>query len=103
MGRLRDAHRHSFVYPASRHDGKENWYLIREGQVMAVQRGPLTSNARAKCLRSLDAVFPDDNRTWPRVASEDLDVVLLVATWFRKDPGELATVLSPEEARGLCC
>ena len=102
LGRLRDAHRYSFVYPTCGHDGEENWYLIREGQIMAVQRGPGNSRARGECLMAIDAVFLRDNRTLVPIAPEDLDVVLLVAAWFRKHPGELAIVLSSEEARRLC-
>ena len=102
LQRLREVHRYSFVYPARGRGGKENWYLIREGQVMAAERRPCNSRTARNCLKALDAVFPRDGRTQLPIAPENLDMVLLVAHWFRKYPRELGAVLSPEQARGFC-
>lgn len=102
LGRLREARRCSLVYPARGFCGKENWYLIREGEVRAVARGPRNARASQDLLKALDAVFPPGDRTCPSATPDDLDVVLLVSRWFREQPGELAGGLSPDEARTLC-
>lgn len=75
---------------------------IREGQVMAVEQGPRSWRTSSRCLKALDAVFPRSDHAQRPIAPEDLDVVLLVARWFREHPGELEAVLSPEEAHGRC-
>jgi excinuclease ABC subunit C len=102
LQQLRKARRQSCVYPARGRRGKESWYLIREGQIMGVEQGPRNSRTSARCLKALDAVFPRHDREQRPIAPEDLDVVLLVARWFRDHPGELEAILSPEEARGRC-
>ncbi|MHC4178670.1 MAG: UvrB/UvrC motif-containing protein [Planctomycetota bacterium] len=102
LHRLREVHRYSFIYPARGHGRSENWYLIREGQIVGVEQGPRNRRTSSRCLKALGTVFPSDDRTRPPTAPEDLDVVLLVARWFRKHPGELEAVLSPEGARGIC-
>lgn len=102
LRRLREAQRYSFVYPARGRGGKVNWYLIREGQIMGVQRRPNNARTSGRCLKALDAVFPRGGHAHPPVAPDDLDKVLLVARWFREFPGELQTVLSPDEARKRC-
>jgi len=102
LQRLREAHGYSFVYPVGGHGGRENWYLIQAGRIMAVERGPRRWKASPACVKALDAVFPRDRRSGPPTGLEDLDGVLLVARWFRTHPGELETVLSPEAARRRC-
>jgi excinuclease ABC subunit C len=102
LQRLREARRHSGVYPAPGCGGEHNWYLIREGQVVDVKRAPRDRRTSDRCLMSLNAVFPRDRRTRPPMLPEDIDVVLLVARWFREHPGELNAILSPEEARRRC-
>ena len=101
LQRLREAYRHSFVYPARGRGRTETWYLIREGQIVAVEQGPRKGRTSARCLQALDAVFSRDDSMHASIPPEDLDVVLLVARWFREHPGELSSVLSPEEARRL--
>jgi excinuclease ABC subunit C len=99
---LREVRGYSFVYRVRGHGSSENWYLIREGQIMGVEQGPRNSRSSGRCSEALDAVFPNDDGPRPPTAPEDLDVVLLVARWFRKHPGELEAVMSPEEARRRC-
>jgi hypothetical protein len=36
------------------------------------------------------------------MGAEDVEMLLLVTSWFRRFPGELARVLRPREARKLC-
>ncbi len=102
LQRLREAYGRSFVYPARVGRGKENWYLIREGRIMAVRRGPNGRQASTRCLAALDAAFPRDDRSPGLIAPEDLDASLLVARWFRERPEELDRVLPPETARERC-
>jgi excinuclease ABC subunit C len=102
LQRLREARHHTFVYPVRGLVGRKNWYLIREGQIMGVERAPHTGRASARCLKALDVVFPQDGCLPLPVAAERLDMALLLARWFREHPEESAAVLSAEEARDLC-
>lgn len=79
LQRLRDARRHSFVYPAAGYDDKENWYLIRHGQVVSVQRKPSDAKSFRRCRQALEAVFACDNGTSAAYLPEDVDVMFLVA------------------------
>jgi len=91
-----------FVYPAHGIDGGRKWYLIRNGQAVAAQREPQDSRTARTCLERLDAVFAKGDLAPVRTAIEDFDMVLLVAGWFRKNPGELECALPPEEASSMC-
>ncbi|MHB1034220.1 MAG: GIY-YIG nuclease family protein [Pirellulales bacterium] len=102
LDRLRQARRdYSFVYPLP-HDGGETWYVVDHGQVMTAMPAPVDRRTARECLAFLERTYPGDR---PRPAGEnleDLDVILLVAAWFRRHPAELDRVLWPVEARRRC-
>ncbi len=102
LDRLRQARRDfSFVYPLP-HNGGETWYVLDHGQVMAAMPGPTDRPTARQCLAVLERVYPGDR---PRPAAEDvedLDVILLIAAWFRRRPAELKQVLWPVEALRRC-
>ncbi|MFM7152435.1 MAG: GIY-YIG nuclease family protein [Gemmataceae bacterium] len=86
LARLRQALSQSFIYPVRNHDGQESHILIHHGSVQAVLTpGDLLSPTTA--LNRLDVAFqkPIDCDV---PFTQGIDVVLLVASWFRRFPGE---------------
>ncbi|GLC28371.1 GIY-YIG nuclease family protein [Roseisolibacter agri] len=93
-GRLQRFHagadRLSFVYRAAGHDGTDRLYLVRRGTVRAELAPPATPEDEAALRALVDRVFhaPDGGE----VPTHDMDEFYLVASWFRRHPGELARV-----------
>jgi excinuclease ABC subunit C len=103
LERLRHARdRHSFVYPVTGHDGREVWYLIRRGVAAAALPAPRETaemkRAEAEMARVFGAAPPWTGAT----PAEEIDGVLLVATWFRKHAAERERVLEPGRALESC-
>ena len=92
---VREASRHSFVYPVRGHDGAELWYLIHGGRVCAVVPAPRDDVGRRHAAARLEAVYRRDSSP-PGVG--EVDGVLLVAAWFRRRTEERQRTLEPAEA-----
>lgn len=94
---LRQARKeNTFVYPLVGADGRTVWYLIHRGRVRGAcfQPGCAASTAMARAL--LADVYAAD--PGPGVTPGQVDHVLLVSGWFRKDPAQKAGLLTPTEA-----
>ncbi|HMC66050.1 MAG TPA: GIY-YIG nuclease family protein [Gemmataceae bacterium] len=97
LDRLRQARqRHSFVYPVRGHDGRDLWYLIHHGRIVAVVPSPRDAVTRARAAEAVDAVF--FARTSWQVPAEQIDGVLLVTAWFQRRPEERRRTISPANA-----
>ena len=91
---LRNAReRHSFVYRQVGRAGRPLWYLIHRGQVGRVIVEPRTKRQKAEADRLIAQVFRDRDETGLTPVAE-VDSVLLVAAWFRKNPEEKSKVKS---------
>jgi excinuclease ABC subunit C len=94
--------RHAFVYELDTVDAGQQWYLFRGGRVRAVVDAPTNRRRARRCLRQLDRVYdagPDESDAAP---AEDLEAILLAASWFRRYPAELDRTLLPRQAREIC-
>jgi excinuclease ABC subunit C len=101
LERLREARlNYSFVYPVSNHAGSTNWYVIRGADVRHVVAAPRGGQPHRRCLDLLTATY--DQHPHVADAPEDVEVVRLVAGWFRRHPHALKRVLSPEAAIAHC-
>jgi excinuclease ABC subunit C len=101
LERLRQAVRHSFVYPVRGHDGGEAWYLIHQGRVRAAVPAPHDGASRRAAAAALEAVYqPAAVPGAPGL--DEVDGVLLVAAWFRRHAGERDRALGPARALALC-
>jgi excinuclease ABC subunit C len=99
---LRDARQsHSFVYPITDEDGHRLWYVIRRGQVQAVVSAPDDRRTRATARKALSDVFERAIGPSSHLADQ-MDSILLVASWFRRRPDERTRLMFPDEAIGLC-
>jgi excinuclease ABC subunit C len=100
---LRDAQQHySFVYPLAAYHGRVTWYFVRQGRVIASSAAPNDRRKAARCQHLLEQVYAPDRSSGALPGQEDLDVLLLVAGWFRHHPDQLPTTLTPRAARQLC-
>jgi excinuclease ABC subunit C len=90
-----------FVYPVPSESGGTLWYLIAGGRVASVVAAPDSAETAAACLSHLEAVYHDPPLSSDSTLS-DFDETRVVASWFRRNPVELAKTLSPGHAREMC-
>jgi excinuclease ABC subunit C len=89
----------SFVYPVSGHDGDDRVYVIRRGRVRAELPAPRTIRERAALRRTVDDVFGRAEHKGAQIPTHEIDELLLLSSWFRRFPGELACVTDPSDFR----
>jgi excinuclease ABC subunit C len=80
----------SFVYTVPGHDGEDRLYLIRRGRVRGEYPLPRSEQDRARLLDVVDDVFNPAERDTSQVPSHEVDELLLLSSWFRRFPAELA-------------
>jgi excinuclease ABC subunit C len=108
LERLRQAVRHSFIYPVASDEGRTTWYLIRDGRVRAALPAPTNDEERQAVRWKLEEVYQGGPSMGGLPGLNEVDGVLLVAGWFRRHREErtrgidVATRLGPPsaEARG---
>jgi excinuclease UvrABC nuclease subunit len=85
----------SFVYTLPGFDGDDRVYLVRRGTVRAEHPAPRSTPERFALQRAIDEVFqagePDDSP----LAPHEIDEILLLSSWFRRFPEELARTWAP--------
>lgn len=90
FGRLRFAVESlSFVYSVPGNDGKDRLYVIRRGRVRAELDAPDTPAERGTFEAVVAEVF-SDAVDGLQVPSHEIDELLLLSSWFRRFPGEMA-------------
>jgi excinuclease ABC subunit C len=90
FGRLRFAVESlSFVYPVTGVDGAERLYIVRRGRVRAEVDAPATPAEHARLDEMLASIFSDAVEGM-RVPSHEIDELLLLSSWFRRFPEEMA-------------
>ena len=81
----------SFVYTVPGHEGDDRVYLIRRGRVRGELRdAPHASGSASSCSRWCENVFDPVERDTAQVPSHEIDELLLLSSWFRRFPDELA-------------
>ena len=80
----------SFVYTVPGVEGDDRVYLIRRGRVRAEQPAPRTPSDRARLIEIVEDVFAPAERDSAQVPSHEVDELLLLSSWFRRFPDELA-------------
>jgi excinuclease ABC subunit C len=103
LGWLRQARQqHSFIYPLGGHDGIELWYFISRGLIRRVMRAPGCPTSARRVAESIRAIYRPERSPAAVVPVNQLDGILLVASWFRRHAAERAKLLTPEEALARC-
>lgn len=85
----------SFVYPVAGHDGDDRVYVIRRGRVRAESPVPRTVRERAGLRRTVADVFDRAEHKGAQIPTHEIDELLLLSSWFRRFPGELARATAP--------
>jgi excinuclease ABC subunit C len=93
---------YTFVYPLADEDGQMLWYLVRRGRVRKVVSAPRDAVGRRAARNAIRAVFDDDVGEPSTLPIDQVDSILLVASWFRKHRDERARRVSPADALELC-
>lgn len=93
---------HTFVYPLTGDDGRNLWYLIHRGRVRAVVPAPADAATRRAARTAVERVFTDADAESTATPADQVDSILLVASWFRKRVDERQRLLSPAEALSRC-
>ena len=88
----------TFSYKVPGHDGDDRVYLIRRGTVRAEARAPRTARDRARMLTMVRDVFDPPERSTGAVPTHEIDELLLLSSWFRRNPGELERTQPPGAA-----
>jgi hypothetical protein len=74
-------------------------YLVRRGQVCLAIDGPHDRATAEECLAAIERIYVGGTRPIDRATREDVEMALLVASWFRSRPDELQRTFSPEEVQ----
>lgn len=85
----------SFVYPVPGYEGDDRVYVIRRGRVRAESPAPQTLRERASLRRTVAEVFDRVEHKGAQIPTHEIDELLLLSSWFRRFPGELARTTSP--------
>jgi excinuclease ABC subunit C len=96
LERLRQAAACSFVYPVESHDGGVTWFLIRDGYVRAALPAPSDDGSRVAVAGALEDVYRGAGGP---PGLDEIDGVLLVAGWFRRNREERKRVIEVGAAR----
>jgi excinuclease ABC subunit C len=80
----------SFVYPVPGHQGEDRVYLIRRGRVRGEFPRPRSEQDRTRLLEMVEDAFGSVERESTQVPSHEIDELLLLSSWFRRFPAELA-------------
>jgi excinuclease ABC subunit C len=102
LTRLRVARRKfSFVYPVQSASGRTYWLAVARGQIRYGAFAPRCERTRRSWRRWLARLYP---RSFQPQATgpEDVEMLLLIRSWFRRFPGEIKQVLKPRAARRQC-
>lgn len=84
----------SFRYHVPGHGGDDRVFLIRRGRVRAERPAPRSRDEEA-ALDALEAeVFDGQVREGTRIPTHEIDELLLLSSWFRRFPAELARTAS---------
>jgi excinuclease ABC subunit C len=90
----------SFAYAVPGHEGDDRVYVIRRGTVRAETRAPRTHRDRTRLLDMVRNVFDPPERTTGAVPTHEIDELLLLSSWFRRNPGELERTRAPSALLG---
>lgn len=90
FGRLRFAvETLSFLYTVEGHGGDDRLYLIRRGRVRAEVPSPRTAQDRRSLETLVRSVYTPPEKATTSIPTHEIDELLLLSSWFRRNPGEL--------------
>jgi excinuclease ABC subunit C len=91
----------SFVYTVPGHEGDDRVYLVRRGRVRHEQAAPRSAAERRLLAARVAELFGATEHVGAGVPSHEIDELLLLSSWFRRYPEQLAQTRSPAEVTVL--
>jgi hypothetical protein len=79
--------------------GRRMWFLIRGGTAISGCVAPAARATAHRCLQAIERAFFGKQ---PRLEQRDRSGARIVSTWFRKNPGEIVSLIAPDKARRHC-
>jgi excinuclease ABC subunit C len=102
LRRLRVARKkYSFVYSVKTDRGHRYWLAVQRGQIRYGALSPRCEKERRRWRSRLKQIYAPSNRAHT-TGGEDVEMLLLVTSWFRRFPKELSRTLKPTAARRKC-
>jgi excinuclease ABC subunit C len=84
----------SFVYPVAGVDGRDCWYIIRQGELCHAVAAPTSAANWKKNAKLIEELLTDQKAIGQKATSRP-ETVALVSGWFRSNRGELKRVFAP--------
>jgi excinuclease ABC subunit C len=88
----------TFAYPVTGHNNETRIYLVKRGTVRADLKQPVTRREQLEFAEWSRRVFESAERPTRQVPTHEIDELLLLSSWFQRNPDEFARTLSPEHA-----
>lgn len=83
----------SFVYPVMGVDGRDCWYIVRQGELCAVVSAPQTASEWKKAVRHVHDWLEEKPQVGKSIPARP-ETVALISGWFRTHRPELSRVFS---------
>ena len=88
----------TFAYPVTGHDHETRVYLVKRGTVRADLKLPVTRREQLEFSEWARRVFEAPERPTRAIATHEIDELLLLSSWFQRNPDEFARTLPPDAA-----
>jgi len=85
----------SFTYTVPGHDGNDRVYVVRRGRVRDELAAPKTAREFFLLRERVAAAFDARDAAGAAVPAHEVDELLLLSSWFRRFPDELARTEQP--------
>ena len=89
----------SFIYTVPGYGGEDRVYLIRRGRVRAEDIPPQAERDHRRLAHLTEAVYGTVERETTQIPTHEIDELLLLSSWFRRFPGELARTVRAHGCR----
>ena len=88
----------TFAYPVTGHANETRIYLIKRGTVRADLKQPVTRREQLEFAEWSRRIFGSKDRPTRQVPTHEIDELLLLSSWFQRNPDEFARTLAPDAA-----
>lgn len=88
----------TFAYPVTGHANETRVYLVKRGTVRADLKLPSTRREQLEFTEWCRRVFHSAERPTRQVPTHEIDELLLLSSWFQRNPDEFARTLPPDRA-----
>ena len=88
----------TFAYPVTGHGNETRVYLIKRGTVRADLKLPTSRREQLEFAEWCRRIFRGAERPTRQVPTHEIDELLLLSSWFQRNPDEFARTLPPDVA-----